>query len=66
MSAKKLQENNNSPMQKLLEADEVFTKLQKEGDIVKGKVIASSKKEVLLDISGMMTGIVRGKELFNE
>jgi len=36
------------------------------GDIVKGVVIAASKAEVRLDIDGVMSGIVRGPELYLE
>jgi len=55
-----------SKMESLLASDDSFSALPKEGDIIKGKVISASKKEVLLDINGMMTGIVRGKELYQE
>ncbi|MBU1132118.1 S1 RNA-binding domain-containing protein [Patescibacteria group bacterium] len=55
-----------SKMWKLLEEDHTFKKLPQEGDIVRGFVISGSKKEVLLDIDGVITGIVRGKELYNE
>lgn len=41
-------------------------KLPKEGDIVKGKVISADSGAVRLDIGGLTTGIVRGKELFLE
>lgn len=58
--------NENSPMAKLLEEDKSFTGLPQVGDIIKGKVISASKKEVLLDFNGIMTGIIRGKELYNE
>ncbi|MBT4722429.1 S1 RNA-binding domain-containing protein [Candidatus Falkowbacteria bacterium] len=53
-------------MDKLFNDDKAFTKLPEEGDIVEGTVISIEKKEVLLDINGVMTGIIRGKELFNE
>lgn len=48
----------------LLEKEEL--KIPQVGDIVKGVVIAASKAEVRLDIDGVMTGIVRGPELYLE
>jgi len=43
-----------------------FAKLPKEGDIIEGKVLSVEKGEVRLDINGLMTGVVRGPELFAE
>ncbi len=40
--------------------------LPKVGDVVEGTVIALSKSEVHLDIDGITTGIIRGKELVDE
>lgn len=40
--------------------------LPQPGDIVQGKVLSVSKNEVLLDIEGVTTGIIRGKELIDE
>jgi len=48
----------------LLEKDDI--KVPQLGDIVKGKVVAASKSEVMLDIDGILMGIVRGPELYNE
>ena len=36
------------------------------GELVEGRVISSSKNEVLLDIEGLTTGIIRGKEIYDE
>ena len=36
------------------------------GDLVRGKVITASKAEVKLDIDGVVTGVVRGPELYEE
>jgi len=41
-------------------------KLPKVNDIVEGIVIALSKSEIHLDIGGILTGVVRGKELIDE
>jgi len=53
-------------MGKLLESDSASSTFPNVGDILTGKVIAASKKEVLIDFNGVLTGIVRGKELYNE
>lgn len=66
MSKKKIITDTNSPMQALLEQDAAIKTLPKVGDIITGKVLSASKKEVLLDFSGFMAGIIRGKELYNE
>lgn len=54
----------NDAFSALLEKEEL--KIPQVGDIVKGMVIAASKAEVRLDIDGIMTGIVRGPELYFE
>ncbi len=38
----------------------------KPGDLVEGTVISASKSEVYLDIAGLTTGVIRGKELEDE
>lgn len=40
--------------------------LPKEGDVIEGIVMTSSKNEVLLDIGGVCVGLIRGPELFDE
>ncbi|HRH32831.1 MAG TPA: S1 RNA-binding domain-containing protein [bacterium] len=45
--------------------DDVF-KIPQVGDTVIGKILTASKAEVRLDIGGVMTGIVRGRELYFE
>lgn len=52
-------------LKQLLASDE-FAKIPKAGELVKGKVIAVSKSEVRLDIEGLTTGVVRGREFFDE
>jgi len=67
MAKKKIIEPiGDSAMKTMLESDASMSKLPQVGDIVKGLVVSASKKEVLLDLSGILTGIVRGKELYNE
>ncbi|MDA1038116.1 MAG: S1 RNA-binding domain-containing protein, partial [bacterium] len=46
--------------------DETSLHIPKLGDIVKGTVVSASRREVRLDIAGLTTGIVRGRELFTE
>ena len=43
-----------------------FTTMPKVGDVVKGKVLSIDKGEIHIDIEGMTTGVVRGRELFAE
>lgn len=52
-------------MQKLADSDQAFD-FPKEGALVKGTVISTSKNLVRLDIGGFMTGVVRGPELQDE
>jgi len=48
----------------LLEKDGV--KVPQVGDVVKGTVVTASKSEVVLDIDGVLMGVVRGPELYVE
>ena len=48
----------------LLEKDTI--KIPQIGDVIKGKVITASKSEVKVDIDGVLMGIVRGPEMYNE
>jgi ribosomal protein S1 len=48
----------------LLEKDGV--KVPQVGDIVKGTIVTASKSEVVLDIEGVLMGVVRGPELYVE
>lgn len=57
--------DKNSPMAKLLE-DKQYFNLPKIGDLVTGKVISANKNEAYLDINGIATGIVRGRERYAE
>lgn len=40
--------------------------IPKVGDVVKGKVISVDKGAVRIDIEGVTTGVIRGRELFSE
>jgi len=57
--------NENSELGKLLATSE-FLKIPKIGDVVRGKVLAVSRREVRLDVEGMTSGVIRGRELFAE
>ena len=65
---KKLQAETQAPageMQKLLD-EQGLIKIPKVGDIVDGVVLSVSKNEVHVDIEGLTSGVVRGRELFDE
>ncbi len=49
---------------KLLQQDTV--KIPQVGDIVRGAVVSTSRSEVKIDIDGVLTGVVRGPQLFEE
>ncbi len=63
-SQKKLANKEAKEFQKLL--SQASFKLPKVGDTVKGTVLSASKSEVRLDIDGIKTGVVRGRELYPE
>ena len=49
---------------KMIDGDNIV--IPQVGEIVKGRVVSASKSEVKLDINGILMGIVRGPELYNE
>ncbi len=55
-----------SAMGALLAAEDRQPKLPKVGDLIEGKILSVSKSEVHVDIDGITTGVVRGRELFDE
>jgi len=59
-----LDKNADSKFAKLLEKQNII--IPALGDTVKGTVISVSKSEVKLDLAGALTGVVRGRELFND
>lgn len=56
--------NSGKDFAELLKAD--ISKIAQKGDIVTGTVLSASKAEVRLDVDGIITGVVRVCELFNE
>lgn len=65
MAQQSATKTNNSVMADLLAQSEKNF-LPKVGELIEAKVIAAGRNEVLLDINGTITGIVRGKELEDE
>jgi small subunit ribosomal protein S1 len=55
-----------SAMGALLAAEDKQPKLPKVGDLIEGRILSVSKSEVHVDIDGITTGVVRGRELFDE
>lgn len=51
--------------QQLMEEGQ-YLNVPKIGDVVKGKVISADRREVRIDIEGMTTGVIRGREIFSE
>lgn len=54
-----------SEFKKLLDEGD-FVKLPKVGDLIKGKIISITNSEAHIDIDGLTTGIVRGREFLDE
>lgn len=54
-----------SEMEKLMQ-DESLPRLPQVGDIIDSTVLSVSKNEVNLDLGGIATGVVRGRELIDE
>ncbi|MBP6943057.1 MAG: S1 RNA-binding domain-containing protein [Candidatus Buchananbacteria bacterium] len=60
-----IKEKKDSIMGKLLDEKQYFN-FPKVGDLIKGKVISANKNEVYLDLGGVATGVVRGRERYDE
>lgn len=65
MNSKKITVKSDHPMDILLQQDNAI-KVPKVGDLVEGTVISISKNEIYLDIAGITTGIIRGREIYDE
>ena len=52
-------------LEELLEDGNFFT-VPKVGDTVKGKILSTKGREIRIDILGLTTGVVRGRELYAE
>ncbi|MDP2709349.1 MAG: S1 RNA-binding domain-containing protein [bacterium] len=55
---------SDADFQKLLDKENL--KIPQTGDIITGTVLSASKAEVKLDINGILSGVVRGRELYFE
>ena len=64
-SPKKFEPTSGSTMQLLLDST-TAANVPKVGDLIEAVVITIGKREVKLDIAGFTTGVVRGRELFDE
>ena len=53
------------PFEQLLEAD-TGPRMPQVGDVVQGTVVSTGRREVRLDSAGILTGVIRGRELFAE
>lgn len=65
MSKKETKEKNNSAFANILEAHDDI-RLPQVSDLIDCKVIAVGKNEVVLDYNGIISGVVRGKEVQDE
>jgi small subunit ribosomal protein S1 len=54
-----------NPMDELLDK-KGSAQIPKVGDLVEGTIISLSKNEVYLDLAGITTGIIRGREIYDE
>jgi small subunit ribosomal protein S1 len=66
MAIKKVKKDELTAMTRISDEDANLKTLPKVGDVIKGKIISASRKEVLVDYNGVMTGLIRGKELYDE
>jgi len=57
--------SNQANLKELLE-DQQYTQLPQVGDIVKGTIIDLAKNEIKVDINGITSGVIRGKEAYDE
>lgn len=58
--------NSIQSMNELVHKDPAILKVLKEGDVVKGRVLAVGKNEVYMDVDGIGIGVVRGRELYDD
>ena len=43
-----------------------FIKVPKVGEIIKGQIIDIAKSEIRIDLEGLTTGVIRGREFYDE
>jgi small subunit ribosomal protein S1 len=56
---------SNSQLEKLLNEGD-FLNVPKVGDLITGTILSTKGREVRMDVSGLTTGVIRGRELFTE
>ena len=64
MSDEKTVDQNSAMDDLLKKSDEI--NIPKRGDLVEGAIISISKNEIYIDLAGITTGIVRGREIYDE
>ena len=55
-----------SAMQQLLDQNPAKLRVLNEGDVVEGAILSVGKYEVYVDVPGVGTGVVRGRELYDD
>ncbi len=60
-----IDEKTDDQLTELLNDGEFFN-VPKLGDLVKGKVLSTKARQVRIDVNGLTTGVVRGRELFTD
>lgn len=60
------EETNASNVMTELLKDKGAVNIPKVGDLVEGAVISVSKNEVYIDLDGLTTGVIRGREIYDE
>ncbi|MBT4857064.1 S1 RNA-binding domain-containing protein [Candidatus Uhrbacteria bacterium] len=58
--------SDTSELHKLLEEQDQYLAVPGLGDLISATVLSTKGREIRLDVNGLMTGTVRGKELFTE
>ena len=59
-------ETKSSELQQLLEEQDQYLAVPALGDLITATVLSTKGREIRLDVNGLTTGVVRGKELFTE
>ena len=63
--AKAINKSKTDKMEKIINSAE-SPKLPKVGDLVEGEVVFVGRNEILVDVNGLLTGLIRGHEAFDE
>lgn len=62
----KIKDTGKGSQMKTILAEGDFINIPKVGDLVKGVIIDITRSEIRLDIEGLTTGVVRGREFYEE